>query len=81
MAINRFETVLPGAGMVDCYYKYDNNDNVYSVGVRIDGWPEYVEFDHDLYMCLLDKAVQHHKQVMDARKYKAGHTDSNGVLS
>jgi hypothetical protein len=80
MPIKRFEAVLPGKGMVDCYYKYDSEDRVYSVSVPIEGLPADPLFDHELYASLLEKAIEHHQQVKDARHNKAGNKDSNALV-
>lgn len=81
MAINRFEVILPGKGMVDCFYKYDDRDRILSVGVRIDGWPDEVDICKDLHEILMEKAIEHHKQVRDARSFKARAQGGNGYLS
>jgi hypothetical protein len=73
MPINRFETLLPYKGMLECYYKYDNNDNVLSVGVNIQSYGAW-EFTEEENKCLMDKAITHHKKVIDARRNNSGLT-------
>jgi hypothetical protein len=70
MSVNRFETILSGKGQVDGYYKYNEKDEVTSVGLNIKQYAEW-EITEAEYNELLYQAITHHQAVVNARKHKA----------